>query len=158
MAAGRNWTIPACYDPQVAPDIDAVARRTGLAAATVAELHASVRYTVYTLGFLPGLPYMGALPEPLRLPRLETPRTVLPPGSVGIAMSMSVIYPLESPGGWHLIARTPVALFDTRRSSPVLLSPSDTVTFRAVPLPEFERLKEAVAAGTWDIEPDGRSS
>ena len=155
---GRSWTIPVCYDPAVAPDIEAVGRETIGTAAAVAELHASVRYTVYMLGFLPGLPYMGDLPEALRLPRRESPRTNVPAGSVAIATTMSAIYPLNSPGGWHLIGRTPIRLFEPRRTSPVLLSPADTVCFRPISLSQFEEMGAKAADGTWDLTPDAEVS
>ena len=152
---GRSWTIPVCYEPPLAPDIEDVAGRTGLATTAVAELHASVRYRVYMLGFLPGQPYMGDLPEPLQLPRRESPRTAVPPGSVAIATTMASIYPLESPGGWHLIGRTPVRLFDGSREQPVLLAPADEVVFRPIPLAEFQTLERAARTGDWHLQPDG---
>jgi KipI family sensor histidine kinase inhibitor len=154
VAAARLWRIPACYDPSLAPDVVEVGERTGLSAEAVAELHASVPYSVYMLGFLPGLPYMGELPEKLRLARRVTPRTRLPAGSVAIATNMTIVYPLESPGGWHLIGRTPVRLFDTGRASPALLAPGDTVRFHPISVEEFERLSEAIAAGAWDLAPE----
>jgi inhibitor of KinA len=154
-AHGRSWTIPVCYDPALGPDIDDVAKRAGRAAKAVAELHASVRYRVYTLGFLPGLPYMGDLPEALHLPRRENPRTAVPPGSVAIATTMTTIYPLESPGGWHLIGRTPVRLFDASREPPVLLAPADDVMFKPISLAEFEGLEALARAGEWQLKPEG---
>jgi inhibitor of KinA len=155
---GRVWTVPACYDPSLAPDIREVGERTGLSAEAVADLHSSCLYTVYMLGFLPGLPYMGDLPEKLRLARRETPRTSLPAGSVAIATSMTIIYPLESPGGWHLIGRTPVRLFDPARENPALLAPGDTVRFHPVRLEEYERLSEAVASGAFALAPEGAAA
>lgn len=151
---GRVWSIPACYDPSLAPDIQEVGERTGLSAEAVADLHSSCLYTVYMLGFLPGLPYMGDLPDELQLARRETPRTSLPAGSVAIATSMTIIYPLESPGGWHLIGRTPVRLFAPERESPALLAPGDTVRFRPVGLDEYERLTQAIASGSFALAPE----
>jgi inhibitor of KinA len=152
---GRSWTIPVCYEAPAGPDIEDVARRTNRTARAVAELHASVRYRVYMLGFLPGQPYMGDLPDVLHLPRRENPRTVVPPGSVAIATTMTTIYPLESPGGWHLIGRTPVRLFDASREPPVLLAPADEVRFRPIPFAEFEALEAAGIAGDWQLQPEG---
>jgi KipI family sensor histidine kinase inhibitor len=155
QAQGRSWTIPVCYDPAVGPDVDDVAKRTGRTTKGVAELHASVCYRVYMLGFLPGQPYMGDLPDPLHLPRRENPRTAVPPGSVAVATTMTTIYPLESPGGWHLIGRTPVRLFDASSEHPVLLGPADDVTFKPIPLTEFERLDAAARDGDWRLHPEG---
>lgn len=152
---GRRWLMPACYAPEFGPDIESVAAACGLDAGQVPALHASVPYRVLMVGFLPGHPYMGNLPPPLRIPRRDTPRTSVPAGSVAIATTMSVIYPLESPGGWHIIARTPVALFDATRAEPSLLAPGDEVRFRPIGRDEFDALSAAVAAGTWAIEPVG---
>jgi inhibitor of KinA len=155
---GRSWIIPVCYEPPVGPDVEYVAGRTNRTAKAVAELHASVRYRVYMLGFLPGQPYMGELPQPLHLPRRENPRTAVPPGSVAIATTMTTIYPLECPGGWHLIGRTPARLFDASRKHPVLLAPADKVTFRPIPRAEFEALEAAAMAGDWQLPPEGAAA
>ena len=152
---GRSWTIPVCYEAPVGPDIEDVAGRISRTARAVAELHASVRYRVYMLGFVPGQPYMGDLPDALHLPRRENPRTAVPPGSVAIATTMTTIYPLESPGGWHLIGRTPVRLFDASRGPPVLLAPADEVSFRPISLAEFQALEAAAAAGNWRLPAEG---
>jgi KipI family sensor histidine kinase inhibitor len=152
--AGRVWRIPACYAAEAAPDVDDVARRCGLMPWQVSALHACVSYRVLMVGFLPGQPYLGDLPPPLRLPRRETPRIDVPAGSVAIAGTMCVIYPFESPGGWHIIGRTPARLFDQERAEPALLAPGDEVRFRAVEADELEALSEAVRAGRWVLEPE----
>ena len=110
-------------------------------------LHSGVTWHVYTLGFLPGYPYMGDGPEALSLPRRETPRVRVPMGSVCIAFRLAGIYSLESPGGWHLLGRTPVRLFDMRRPDAVLLAPGDKVRFEAVARDRFEALDADAAAG-----------
>ena len=133
----RLWEIPACYDPQFAPDIEDVARSAGLTPAEVAALHAGTQYHVYMIGFVPGYPYMGDLPEQLRLPRRTDPRTRVPPGSVAIATSMTAVYPYESPGGWHLIGTSPVRFFDPGSPSGALLSPGDAVKFQPVTAQQF---------------------
>lgn len=140
---GRTFELPVCYDDEFAPDLGEVAVSVGLRAQEVVELHASVPYRVYTIGFLPGLPYMGDLPEQLQLPRRTTPRTNVPAGTVAIATTMSVVYPLESPGGWHLIGRTPVRMFDLTRPEPALLTPADEVIFKPVSRAEYDRLLAA---------------
>lgn len=147
VAAGRHWHLPTCYEAEFAPDLEDVARRTGLSTGDVVRLHAGVTYTVYALGFLPGCPYLGDLVAELELPRRETPRVRVPKGGVGMAMRMTNIYPLESPGGWHLIGRTPVWLFDRRRDEAVLLAPGDAITFEPVPRGVYDRLERAADAG-----------
>ena len=150
---GRLWRLPACYDPRLAPDIGEVAARTGLEPAQVAERHAAVTYHVYMLGFLPGQAYMGDLPAELALARRETPRLKIPAGSLAIAARMTCIFPLETPCGWHLIGRSPVALWEHRPSPRALLAPGDRVTFAPISLREYEDLAAAAAAGTLSIEP-----
>jgi inhibitor of KinA len=151
---GRAWTLPVCYAPAMAPDLDEVATRTGLTPAEVIRLHVGTTYRVYMLGFVPGQAYLGDLPAALQLPRRQTPRTVLPPGSVAIATTMSTVYPLESPGGWHLIGRCPVRFYDPAAAMPVLLAPADTVQFRPIGLDEWETLATAVREGRWLLQPD----
>jgi inhibitor of KinA len=151
---GRRWTLPVCYDAAFAPDLAAVAAAVGLPEREVIRLHTSVTYRVYMLGFLPGQAYLGDLPPALHLPRRQTPRTAVPPGSVAIATSMATVYPLESPGGWHLIGRCPVRMFDPQAAAPVLLAPADEVRFRAVAATELEALTRAVEAGTWHLDPE----
>lgn len=154
---GRDWVLPACYEGDLAPDLEEVARRTGLSSAGVVALHSQTVYRVYCLGFLPGYPYMGDTPEVLNLPRRETPRVRVPMGSVCIAVGMTGIYSLESPGGWHLIARTPVRLFDTRRRDAVLLRPGDRVRFAPVSFVDWERLEADAAEGRLKIAPEGQA-
>ena len=143
---GRRWDLPVCYDPELGPDLDDVARATGLSTAEVVAAHTGETYQVYCIGFLPGFPYMGDLLEKLALPRRTSPRIRLPMGSVCMAMRMTGVYPIESPGGWHLLGRTPVRLFDRRREEAVLLAPGDQVRFRPVSRVEFDRLTVAVEA------------
>ncbi len=143
----RRWLLPACYGSACGPDVEAVASHCGLDPWQVSALHACLAYRVFMLGLLPGHPYMGDLPPPLQLPRRNSPRTKVPSGSIAIATTMSVIYPQESPGGWHIIARTPVRLFDPRRAEPSLLAPGDEVRFQPVSFAEFERLADDVADG-----------
>jgi KipI family sensor histidine kinase inhibitor len=118
----RLWRVPACYDSDFAPDLAEVAEQARLTPETVVTLHAGARYHVYMVGFVPGYPYMGDLAEALVLPRRADPRIRVPPGSVAIATTMTAIYPLESPGGWHLIGTTPIRIFDERASPPGLSS------------------------------------
>jgi KipI family sensor histidine kinase inhibitor len=152
--SGRRWRIPVCYDESFAPDLAEVAERTGLSAARVVEAHSSVAYHIYMMGFLPGHPYLGDLPAALALPRRRTPRTSVPPGSVAIATTLSAIYPLESPGGWHLVGRTPALLWDIRRERPALLAAGDRVRFVPISRGEHDALASRAAAGEWQPEPE----
>jgi inhibitor of KinA len=133
----RLVEIPTVYGGERGPDIGFVAEHNGLTVADVIRLHAEATYTVYMLGFTPGFPYLGGLPDALATPRLETPRKRVPAGSVGIAGTQTGVYPLATPGGWRLIGWTPVVLFDPTRTPPALLQPGDRVRF--VPTEEASR-------------------
>lgn len=152
--AGRCWRLPVCYDESVAPDLADVSARTNLSPAQVIERHSAVAYHVYMLGFLPGQPYLGDVPLELALPRRPSPRMKIPAGSVAIAMTMTCIFPAETPCGWHLIGRCPLPLWDFARGavSP-LLAPGDTVAFTPVSLREYENLLARAAAGSLDVMP-----
>jgi inhibitor of KinA len=141
MSAGRFVDIPVLYGGEAGPDLDEVTRETGLSATGIVELHSSAEYHVYMLGFLPGFAYLGDLDEKLRLPRLKTPRTRVPAGSVAIADQTTAIYPLESPGGWRLIGRTPLRLFDHTADPPAVFAAGDRVRFRPVTAMEFARIE-----------------
>ena len=151
----RLFTLPVAYGSDFGPDLAEVAERTGHSQDDVVRLHTAVTYHVYTLGFLPGYPYMGDGPEELSLPRRESPRLRVPMGSVCIAFRQAGVYSLESPGGWHLLGRTPVRLFDTRRENAVLLAPGDKIRFEPVSHDSYASLAEAAAAGHLDIRPTG---
>jgi KipI family sensor histidine kinase inhibitor len=139
----RRWTIPVCYAPELGLDLAEVAELAGMTAEQVVECHSSTLYYVYMLGFLPGHPYMGDTPAALHLPRRKDPRTRVPRGSLAIATSFTVIYPFDCPGGWNIIARTPVSLFDPAAAEPALLAPGDEVRFEPVTLAMFETLSAA---------------
>lgn len=151
-APARVWRLPACYEGEAAPDLDDTARTLGIATTELIQLHARTDYVVYMLGFLPGFPFMGDLPEALRLPRRAEPRIRVPAGSIAIAAGLTAIYPWESPGGWHLLGRCPVPLFDATRSRPALLQAGDHVRFDPVSARECTRLEQACAGG--EIDPD----
>lgn len=125
----RSVEIPVIYGGAGGPDLAAVARHSGLSEKQVVELHASVEYVVWFLGFQPGFPYLGNLPESLHMPRRAEPRLQVPAGSVGIGGAQTGIYPLSTPGGWQLIGLTPLKLFDPMREPPVPLRPGDSVRF-----------------------------
>lgn len=128
-AEARTVEIPVDYGGEHGPDLHDVAAHTGLAAAEVVRRHSAGEYVVYLLGFLPGFAFMGGLAPELATPRRSEPRTAVPAGSVGIGGAQTGIYPSVSPGGWQLIGRTPLQLFDPRAASPTLLRPGDRVRF-----------------------------
>ena len=132
LPAPRTMEIPVRYGGEDGPDLDAVAAAHGLSVEDVVRLHSAATYRVYMLGFAPGFAYLGGLPDAIATPRRPEPRTAVPAGSVGIGGSQTGIYPLVSPGGWQLIGRTPLRLFDARRTPPTLLAIGDVVHFRAL--------------------------
>jgi KipI family sensor histidine kinase inhibitor len=151
-SGGRLWRIPVCYHESLAPDLAEVAGRTGLAPDQVVERHSAVTYHVYMVGFLPGYPYLGDLPPELALPRRDSPRTAVPAGSVAIATTLTAVYALESPGGWHLIGRTPAPLWDLRRDPPAVLAAGDQVRFEPISLDSYDTLAACSAAGEFRLE------
>jgi KipI family sensor histidine kinase inhibitor len=150
-AKSRRVTIPCCYDdPEFAPDLEEVAERTKKTPEQVITEHLTSPFKVYVLGFMPGLAYIAGLEQSLYLPRRPQPRVRVPRSSVAIAMDMTTIYPFESPGGWHLIGRTPLWMFDKRREQPVFLAPGDSLVFQRVDRRTYDRIARQVEAGTLD--------
>ena len=143
----RTMEIPVCYAMEFGPDLFDVAESHGLESEEVVRLHCEAEYRVYFVGFSPGFPYLGGLPPGLATPRLATPRTRVPAGSVGIAGTQTGIYPMASPGGWRLIGRTPLRLFDSGCPERMLLRMGDRVLFRSIAREEFGRI-----AGGFDGE------
>jgi KipI family sensor histidine kinase inhibitor len=135
--------IPVCYGGRFGPDLGAVAAWAGMDPHHVITLHASREYRVFMLGFLPGFPYMGSVDDRIAMPRRDTPRVRVAAGSVGIAGPQTGVYSFESPGGWQIIGRTPLVLFDSRNEPPALLAPGQRVRFRSVSSPEFEAMRHA---------------
>jgi len=121
--------LPVVYGGEDGPDLDHVAEHAGISTQEVIDIHSGTGYLVYMLGFAPGFPYLGGLDERIACPRLTTPRVKVPAGSVGIAESQTGVYPNESPGGWQLIGRTAVPLFDVQRENPSLIKPGAEVRF-----------------------------
>ena len=148
----KLWRVPVCYEGEFAPDLAEVARLTGLTPDEVVALHSGTRFHVYMLGFLPGFPYMGDLPQALALPRRADPRLRVPAGSISIATSLTAIYPYESPGGWHLIGATPIRLFDAERPRPALFAPGDAITFEAIDSVSFAAIRQAVENRIYEVE------
>ncbi len=148
--AGRLWRLPVCYAEDFGLDLAETADRCKVTTDQVIAIHTGGRYFVYMLGFMPGLAYMGGLDAALHLPRRSSPRTKVPQGSVAIAESMTTIYPWESPGGWHLLGRTPLRLFDASRAEPILLGAGDEVTYFAVSTDDYAAMLRQVENGAFD--------
>ena len=131
--------VPVCYDQEFAFDLDEVARNAGVHLKEVVDLHCGADYRVHCVGFTPGFPFLGGLPRQLATPRRDVPRKEIPAGSVAIGGRQTGIYPIKSPGGWNVIGRTPLRLFDPQKDPPVLLRAGDRVRFRSITREEFER-------------------
>jgi inhibitor of KinA len=131
-------TIPVCYDLEFGPDLQDVANHAKIPTREVIRLHSSATYRVHFLGFTPGFAYLGGLPEALHVPRLATPRKHVPAGTVAIAGSQGGVYPVDSPGGWRLIGRTPLRIFDPNATRPARLEPGDLVKFSAIERATFD--------------------
>ena len=151
LPPARTVELPCCYDAALGFDLEAAAGRLALPVDELVRLHASAEYLVYFIGFTPGLPYMTGMPERINIPRLDTPRTKTPPGSVGIGGIQCCIYSVESPGGFWILGRTPLRLYDADAAEPTLLRPGDRVRFRPIPRAEFDAIAAAVAARTYRV-------
>lgn len=152
IGSPRVVHIPTLYGGEYGLDIEFVAEHAGLTTDEVIEIHSGTDYLVYMMGFSPGFPYLGGLSERLITPRLQSPRTEISAGSVGIAESQTGVYPIASPGGWQLIGRTPVKMFDPGREPPALLNAGEYVRF--VPLDteeEFLRIRQQAERGEFQV-------
>ena len=152
--SARTITIPVCYeDQEFAPDLEKVALHAKLSKEEVIKLHSSSDYLIYMMGFLPGFPYLGGMNPRLETPRLETPRTKIPAGSVAIGGAQTGLYPVESPGGWNIIGRTPLRLFDVKRKPFFLYEAGDKIRFLPITREEFENFDESL----WLAQVAGKS-
>ncbi len=150
LPPSRRVELPCCYDdPELGFDLEAAARRIGVTSEKLMKLHNELDHLVYFLGFAPGQPYMTGMPEPFTIPRLETPRTKTPAGSVGIGGRQGCIYSVESPGGFWVLGRTPLRLYDPGAPDPILLHPGDRVSFRVIDRREYHRIAAEVEARTY---------
>ena len=134
---GSEVELPVCYEPEFALDLNEVAKKADLSPDEVAKRHEAAEYRVLMMGFAPGHAYMGGLDAKLAVPRRASPRAIVPAGSVAIANEQTVVYPYAISGGWNVIGRTPLVLFDAARTRPSLLWPGDRVRFRAITRAEF---------------------
>ena len=145
---GRLVELPVLYGGEFGPDLERVSGHSGVDSDSVVEIHSATNYLVYMIGFTPGFPYLGGLNEKIATPRLSTPRQDIPAGSVGIAEFQTGVYPVSTPGGWNIIGRTPLPLFEATRSVPSLLMPGDYVRFVPLDDPEdYQRLAGKIAVG-----------
>ena len=136
---GKQISIPVCYDPSLGTDLVWVAAHLNLSIEDIINLHSSISYRVYMIGFIPGFPYMGTLPTALEVPRKQTPSMKIPAGSVAIAGKQTGIYPAEVPGGWQVIGRTPLKMFDPSASPCSFLNVGDIVQFKPITLEAFNQ-------------------
>ncbi len=139
--ASNLINIPVCYENKYAPDIELLASTKGLTIDALIAIHTSTTYLVHMLGFLPGFVYLGGLDKRLHCHRKPSPRTRIVKGSVAIGGEQTGIYPIDSPGGWQIIGRTPVTLFNPEAAKPFLANPLDRIKFKAITALEFERLE-----------------
>lgn len=148
---GKIIEIPVCYGGEFGEDLGNVAAHAGLSPEEVIRRHSKPDYLIYMLGFLPGFVYLGGLDKQLVTPRLATPRTRIPAGSVGIGGEQTGIYPLDSPGGWQLIGRTPLRPYDPAREEPIFYRAGDSIRFRPIDVDEYHEIEAQVAAGTYRL-------
>lgn len=143
------YTIPVCYGDEFGEDLEDVAAHAGMSADEVVRCHSERTYLIYMLGFLPGFPYLGGLDPAIVCPRLASPRQKIEAGSVGIGGEQTGVYPLASPGGWRLIGRTPVKLYDPNRAEPIFYSPGDSVKFSPIDRREYDRIAAEAEKGNY---------
>lgn len=144
--------IPTLYGGEYGMDLENVAEHNGLSVEEVIDIHNSTNYLVYMIGFTPGFPYLGGMSEKIATPRLKTPREKIPGGSVGIAGSQTGIYPIDSPGGWQLIGRTPLKLFDPNRKPTVLLKAGQYLKFEPITEEEYHTICKEVEENRYEVQ------
>ena len=151
-SSSRVFHIPVCYEGDYAPDIENVCKANGLSSDEVIEIHTSKEYLIYMLGFLPGFAYLGGLDKRICTPRLSSPRPRIPAGAVGIGGDQTGIYPVPSPGGWQLIGKTPVRLYDPDKVPPIIYKAGDYIKFEKISASKFEEISERISNSEYSIE------
>ena len=146
------FNIPVCYKGNFGWDIDEVCRFNDLTVEELIELHSKPIYPIHFIGFLPGFPYLGGLNERLATPRKSSPRQKIQAGAVGIAGLQTGIYPIESPGGWNIIGKTPLKLFDVQQKPPTLLQPGNAIKFEPINLATYDQIAKKIEKGRYTIE------
>lgn len=146
------YKIPVCYEEEFSPDMKNVEAHTGLSREEIIEIHSSTDYLIYMLGFLPGFAYLGEMDKRLATPRLDSPRVEISRGAVGIGGEQTGIYPVASPGGWQLIGRTPVLVYDRERENPILYKLGDYIRFVPISRNEYFEIEKAVQGGTYTVQ------
>lgn len=149
---GKVIVIPVCYGGEFGPDLQNVVKHTGLVEEEVIKRHSAPDYYCYMLGFTPGFSYLGGMDETIATPRLSEPRERIPAGSVGIAGKQTGIYPIDSPGGWQLIGRTPLPMFDANRESPTLVDAGFWIRFHPISPEEYRSIEEKIFHGNYTLE------
>lgn len=152
IPAPRVIEIPTLYGGEYGPDIENVSSHNNLSIDEVIKIHTSRDYLIYMIGFTPGFPYLGGMDEKIATPRLKTPRTKITGGSVGIAGNQTGIYPIDSPGGWQLIGKTPLKLYDPNRNPPILLQSGDYIKFVEINEKEYREIEEKINSGIYEYK------
>lgn len=150
----RKWTLPVLYDPSVGIDLEAFCLHKNLSINELISLHTTPTYRIFFIGFLPGFMYLGGLDPSLHLPRKADPDRSIPPGSVAIGGAQTGIYPVESPGGWHVIGNSPLSYFDPTLEKPCFIQPGDEIVFSSVSPSRFEEIKELALKNEFNLKPE----
>jgi len=146
------WKVPVCYDDQFGIDLEELSKEKQLPKSEIVKRHYQVNYTVYFVGFLPGFLYLGGLDETLHTPRRPSPRLKIQKGAVAIGGMQTGVYPLESPGGWHIIGNSPISFFDASKEIPCFAKSGDSIAFYPVSIKEYELIKTRVTSGVYNLE------
>lgn len=146
------WEIPVCYNEEFGIDLDFLSKEKKLSIDNIISLHSGAIYTIYGIGFLPGFLYLGGLAKALDTPRRSTPRLEVPKGSIAIGGNQTGIYPQQTPGGWHILGKTPISLFNSRSEKPCFATPGDKIKFRSITKAEFEMIEIAENAEVYELK------
>ena len=141
--------VPVLYGGEMGPDLAFVAEHAGISEQEVIDIHTSTEYLIYMLGFTPGFTYLGGMSDKIETPRLKQPRVIIPAGSVGIAGKQTGVYPIDSPGGWQLIGRTPVKMYDPNRETPILPKAGQYIKFRVIDQAEYDKIADLAEKGKY---------